>query len=319
LLEYKDTGRNDRRKWNSDLITTPEGTKRYEASLEKKLEARNTIEPGSQDINKMWNDMREKIIATGEETMGTTAIQMKNAEWFAEECREIIAKKNEARRRMLRKETRGSCEKYKELQKVAKKVCKKKEKRKEHLQKQLEEIEQLNRQNERRKFYKAMDKIRKGYHPRQDACRDKDGNVLCDKEVITNRWAEHFEEALNREHLSCSGRGNPAPGSNTQRSDEEMPPYEEVEASIRKLKNGRAPGEGNIIPEMIKYGGKQLAKKLHELTCAIWKEEEMPEDCETGIIWPVFKKGDKLDCNNYRGITLLDITYKVFSNILNER
>jgi hypothetical protein len=67
--------------------------------------------------------------------------------------REKIAKKNEARRRVLQKETWGSCEKYKKLQKDAKKVCKKK--KKEHIQKQLEETEQLNRQNERRKFYKA--------------------------------------------------------------------------------------------------------------------------------------------------------------------
>jgi hypothetical protein len=29
-------------------------------------------------------------------------------------------------------------------------------------------------------------------------------------------------------------------------------------------------------------------QKIHELTCAIWKEEQMPEDWETGIICPTF-------------------------------
>ena len=77
-------------------------------------------------------------------------MQKRNVEWFDEECREKIAKKNEARRRMLQKETRGSYEKYKELQIDAKKVCKKKK----HLQKQFEETEQLNRQNERQNFIK---------------------------------------------------------------------------------------------------------------------------------------------------------------------
>ena len=171
---------NDRTKWNLELITSPEGKIRYQASLEKKLEETNIIEPGSQDINRIWNSVKEKVIAAGEEIMGPTTMQKKNVEWFDEECRAKIAKKNEARRRMLQKETRSSYEKYKELQKDVKKVCKKK--KKEHLQKQLEEIEQLNRQNERRKFYKAMENFRKGYLPRQEAFRSKDGNVLCDKE-----------------------------------------------------------------------------------------------------------------------------------------
>jgi hypothetical protein len=51
----------------------------------------------------------------------------------------------------------------------------------------------------------------------------------------------------------------------------------------------------------------------------IWTTENKPQEWNMEIIRPIYKQGDKLECNNYRDITLLNKTYKTFSIILNER
>jgi hypothetical protein len=37
------------------------------------------------------------------------------------------------------------------------------------------------------------------------------------------------------------------------------------------------------------------------------------------MIVPIHKKGDKTDCSNFRGTSLLSTTYKILSNILLSR
>jgi len=90
----------------------------------------------------------------------------------------------------------------------------------------------------------------------------------------------------------------------------------EVELAIEKLKSHKSPGVDQIAAELIKAGGRTIRSAIHKLIISIWKKEELPEKWKESIIVPSYKKGDKRDCNNYRGISLLSTTYKIVSNIL---
>ncbi|XP_060518457.1 uncharacterized protein LOC132697179 [Cylas formicarius] len=83
--------------------------------------------------------------------------------------------------------------------------------------------------------------------------------------------------------------------------------------------NNKAPGEDSITAECIKYGGEHLDTAILELLKNIWKTEALPKEWNEGTIVPIHKKGDRMACKNYRGITLLNITYKVLSNVLRGR
>jgi len=46
---------------------------------------------------------------------------------------------------------------------------------------------------------------------------------------------------------------------------------------------------------------------------------ELPEEWKENITVRVYKMGDKTDCSNFRGLSLLSATYKILSNILLSR
>jgi hypothetical protein len=58
---------------------------------------------------------------------------------------------------------------------------------------------------------------------------------------------------------------------------------------------------------------------IYHIIISICNKEELPDEWKESIIVPINKKGDKKDCNKYRGISLLPTTYKVLSNILLSR
>lgn len=85
------------------------------------------------------------------------------------------------------------------------------------------------------------------------------------------------------------------------------------------MKNYKVPGEDEITAELIKAGGDSLYNAIYELILKIWRNERIPEEMGIGIICPIYKKRDRLECDNYRGITLLNTIYKIITGIINKK
>jgi sorting nexin-29 len=265
------------------------------------------------------------LTTTAHEVIGYKKKDTKKA-WFDDECREMIRRKNEARMKMLQRETRNNTEAYKEMRRQANKTCR--NKKKALMRAALEEIENLSKQNETRKLYAAVKRMTRGYQPRTIGCKDKDGHMLAEDSHVLQRWTEHFQGQLNPQaededdpEIETEIPEQERQERNIQNEDdaEEAPAQEEIEEIMRKQKNNKAPGADGITIELIKHAGPEMAEQIGGLIRQIWREEEMPKQWKVGTLCPIHKKGDKTDCSNYRGIMLLSITYKILTGIINER
>jgi hypothetical protein len=90
------------------------------------------------------------------------------------------------------------------------------------------------------------------------------------------------------------------------------PSRREVQIAIAKFKKYNSPGSDQIPAELIQAGGEILLSEIHKLINSLCNKEELPDQWKESIIVPVHKKGDKTDCNNYRGISLLSASYKIY-------
>jgi hypothetical protein len=87
---------------------------------------------------------------------------------------------------------------------------------------------------------------------------------------------------------------------------------------IKGLKKNRASSENGITAELLKYGGRNLWRVIYNLTIIVQENEEMPADWQAAVLCPMYKKRNKLQCKNLRGISLLNVIYKIFTNIITQ-
>ena len=94
---------------------------------------------------------------------------------------------------------------------------------------------------------------------------------------------------------------------------------EEIRKAILSQNNNKSPGIDQLPAEIFKASIDIIIPFLRVLYNHIFFNQEYPQSWGMGIITPIFKKGDVNEANNYRGITLINIVAKIYSQILLNR
>ena len=88
-----------------------------------------------------------------------------------------------------------------------------------------------------------------------------------------------------------------------------------IEPTIEEL--SKAIGSDGIHPDLNKHYKTALLLPLHEVLHQCWLEGAAPQDMRDSKIITLYKnKGERSDCNNYGGISLLSIVGKVFARVI---
>ena len=91
---------------------------------------------------------------------------------------------------------------------------------------------------------------------------------------------------------------------------------EELKEALRSLASGKALGQDGIPTEILKCCKGDAFTGFCEIFFLCWMEGKVPQDKRDVNIVILFKnKGDRGECNNYRGISLLSIGEKLLGRV----
>ena len=295
--------------------------------MEKREELRSNLENAldaveiTEDIESSWSRFRDVVYDSSLKTLGFPV--RRHQDWFDdnnEEVKILISQMHDIHKAWINdKKSSVKHQSYKRCKGMVQTALRKM--KENWWNDRAEEIQKAADMKDSKSFYEGLKKV---YGPKESSnspVLSADGETLhTDKSEILLRWKEHFESVLNsnseidEEVISSIPQRPEIPGLAF------LPTFEEIKHVIKQLLCGKAPGKDGIPPEIFKYGGTKLIKKLLGLFLIIWEKGTVPQDFKDAFIKHLFKnKGSKNVCDNFRGISLLSIAGKILARLILNR
>ena len=88
---------------------------------------------------------------------------------------------------------------------------------------------------------------------------------------------------------------------------------DEIQKAVTCLKNEKAPGFDGITSEMLKCTNAINLSKIEQFFNNVFDPGYYPDAWNNGLIYSIYKSGEKYNLSNYRGITLSNSLGKLFN------
>ena len=147
-----------------------------------------------------------------------------------------------------------------------------------------------------------------------------DGSKCKSAEENAEVFKIHFEQLYNRQAIFDPQALDSLDQQPVKEGIDHHPTLEEIKKAVMRLKN-TAPGESGITSQMYK----SLVEDVNTFTLLtnvvseLWNAEKPPTEWDVGLLKILPKRGDLSKPGNYRGIMLLEVSYKIVATIIHER
>jgi hypothetical protein len=266
-----------------------------------------------------WTNLRSAVHEAALETFGHR--KRRNPDWYIASLDTIQPALEEKRQALLRlksRPTRQSQDNFRKARSMAQKTVRKC--MEDYWDDLCSRIETARDTGNIKGMYESIRTATGPSAQTGGVIKSKDGTVIEDKQEKLNRWIEHYSELYGTEGTTCLETLSSLPNLPLREGLDEEPEIDEVISTVQSLRNGKAAGADEIPGELLKAGIIPLATHLHSLIIKCWKSKKIPQDFKDAKITTLYKnKGDRGDCNSYRGISLLSVTGKVLAKIILKR
>lgn len=274
----------------------------YQRRLKEKITTNNIRE--DDDIETAWTKLRTNILGAAEEALGRRIVRKggrpNTKPWFKQEVKTLAEEK---RKSYLLYRSRAIT--YDEYKVVRNRIN-------ENIQKIKREHWERFSSDMEHDLYGGQKKIWNLLRSRKKPINE----YIQSTRITSEEWEKYFEKLYSATETKTPTRIE-HPENDNHPQDRTIP-LEKIQKIVTKLKNRKAPGIDEITNEMIKHGGDALLTELQFLFNKILAVKDIPSEWRGSILIPIFKKGEKTDPKNYRGISLMSAVMKLFTKILAE-